>query len=193
MSGRYRRPAAQEPAGSGKRRPRPDRSGVQAGGLGPGTYSVPNGWDGDWHRAPDPSRQWNGGPVSQRWCPNCPPGGWDPMRIQGCLRTGSGVPAVAPSIILSQIGAVRPMAGVIRSQPGVQSPQLGFSVDHTMCVVLATSLRSKTPFERRLSNSWSAPCEPSVMCGRPRRSKSDLVCCAAVGCGHVSGLRCAAL
>ena len=33
----------------------------------------------------------------------------------------------------------------------------------------------------------------SVMCGRPRRSKSDLVCCAAVGCGHVSGLRCAAL
>ena len=34
---------------------------------------------------------------------------------------------------------------------------------------------------------------PSVMCGRPRRSKSDLVCCAAVGCGHVSGLCCAAL
>ena len=32
----------------------------------------------------------------------------------------------------------------------------------------------------------------SVMCGRPRRSKGDLVCCAAVGCGHVSGLRCAA-
>src|SRR6516225_5476045 len=24
---------------------------------------------------------------------------------------------------------------------------------------------------------------------RPRRSKGDLVCCAAVGCGHVSGLR----
>ena len=34
---------------------------------------------------------------------------------------------------------------------------------------------------------------PSVMCGRPRRSKGDLVCCAAVGCGHVSGLRCAVL
>ena len=33
----------------------------------------------------------------------------------------------------------------------------------------------------------------SVMCGRPRRSKGDLVCCAAVGCGHVFGLRCAAL
>ena len=31
------------------------------------------------------------------------------------------------------------------------------------------------------------------MCGRPRRSKGDLVCCAAVGCGHVSGLCCAAL
>ena len=34
---------------------------------------------------------------------------------------------------------------------------------------------------------------PSVLCGRPRRSKGDLVCCAAVGCGHVSGLRCAVL
>jgi hypothetical protein len=33
----------------------------------------------------------------------------------------------------------------------------------------------------------------AVMCGRPRRSKGDLVCCAAVGCGHVSGLRCAVL
>src|ERR1700751_2374197 len=49
------------------------------------------------------------------------------MRVRGCLRTGSGVPAVAPSIILSQIGAVRPMAGVIRSQPGVQSLQLGYA------------------------------------------------------------------
>jgi hypothetical protein len=32
-----------------------------------------------------------------------------------------------------------------------------------------------------------------VMCGRPRRSKGNLVCCVAVGCGHVSGLCCAAL
>jgi len=49
---------------------------VHAGSLGPGSYSMPNGWDGDWRRAPGPSRQWNGGPVSPRWCPNCPSGGW---------------------------------------------------------------------------------------------------------------------
>jgi len=50
--------------------------GVRAGSLGPGWYPMPNGWDGDWRRAPSPSRQWNGGPVSPRWCPNCLPGGW---------------------------------------------------------------------------------------------------------------------
>ena len=50
--------------------------GVQAGSLGSGWYPMPNGWDGDWRRAPGRSRQWNGGPVSLRWCPNCPPGGW---------------------------------------------------------------------------------------------------------------------
>lgn len=37
--------------------------GVQAGSLGPGYYPMPNGWDGDWRRAPSSSRQWNGGPV----------------------------------------------------------------------------------------------------------------------------------
>jgi hypothetical protein len=50
--------------------------GVHAGSLGPGSYPMPNGWNGDWRRAPSPSRQWNGGPVSPRWCPNCLPGGW---------------------------------------------------------------------------------------------------------------------
>jgi hypothetical protein len=50
--------------------------GAQAGSLGPGYDPMPNGWDGDWRRAPAPSRQWNGGSVSPRWCPNCPPGGW---------------------------------------------------------------------------------------------------------------------
>ena len=34
---------------------------VRAGSLGPGSYSMPNGWDGDWRRAPGHSRQWNGG------------------------------------------------------------------------------------------------------------------------------------
>jgi hypothetical protein len=48
--------------------------GVQAGSLGPGWYPMPNGWDGDWRRAPSPSRQWNGGSVSRRWWPNGPPG-----------------------------------------------------------------------------------------------------------------------
>ena len=59
--------------------------GVQAGSLGPGSYTMPNGWDGDWRRAPGLSRQWNGGPVSPRWCSNCPPGGWGPYG-------GPGVP-----------------------------------------------------------------------------------------------------
>ena len=49
--------------------------GVQAGSLGPGSYSMPNGWNGDWRRAPGPSRQWNGGPFSRRWWPNGPLGG----------------------------------------------------------------------------------------------------------------------
>jgi hypothetical protein len=60
--------------------------GVQAGSLGPGYHPMPNGWDGDWRRAPGPSRQWNGGPVSPRWCLNCPPRGWGPY-------AGPGVPS----------------------------------------------------------------------------------------------------
>jgi hypothetical protein len=59
--------------------------GVQAGSLGPNWYTMPNGWNGDWHRVPSPSRQWNGGPVSPRGCPNCPPGGW-------VCCAGAGVP-----------------------------------------------------------------------------------------------------
>jgi hypothetical protein len=50
--------------------------GVQAGSLGPGYHPMPNGWNGDWRRAPSPSRQWNGGSVSRRWWPNGPPGAW---------------------------------------------------------------------------------------------------------------------
>src|SRR5271169_171358 len=50
--------------------------GVQAGSLGPVWYPMPNGWNGDWRRAPGPSPQSNGGPVSRRWVPNGPPGGW---------------------------------------------------------------------------------------------------------------------
>jgi len=59
--------------------------GVQAGSLGPGYYPMPNGWNGDWRRVSGPSRQWNGGPVSPRWCQNCPSGGW------ACC-PGAGVP-----------------------------------------------------------------------------------------------------
>ena len=59
--------------------------GVQAGSLGPGTYSMPNGWNGDWRRAPSPSPQSNGGPVSRHWGSNRPPGGW------ACC-PGAGVP-----------------------------------------------------------------------------------------------------
>src|SRR5215831_13755034 len=57
--------------------------GVQAGSLGPNYYPMPNGWNGDWRRASGPSRQWNGGSVSPRRCPNCPPGGWGPYAGPG--------------------------------------------------------------------------------------------------------------
>ena len=33
--------------------------------LSPGSYRMPNGWDGDWRRVPGP-----------RQCGVCPPGGW---------------------------------------------------------------------------------------------------------------------
>jgi hypothetical protein len=46
------------------------------GGNGPGDHPMPNGWNGDWRRVPDPSHQWNGGSVSRRWWPNGPPGWW---------------------------------------------------------------------------------------------------------------------
>jgi hypothetical protein len=47
--------------------------GVQAGSLGPNYYPMPNGWNGDWRRAPNPAPQWSGGAVSPRWCSNCAP------------------------------------------------------------------------------------------------------------------------
>ena len=52
----------------------------------------------------------------------------DVVSIRGreSLPSGSGVPAVAPSIILSQIGEVRPAAGVIRSQPVLSLSSSGF-------------------------------------------------------------------
>jgi hypothetical protein len=101
--------------------------GVQAGSLGPGSYSMPNGWDGDWRRAPGPSRQWSGGSVSPRWCPNCPAGGGACCPGPGAPLTGSGVSAAAPSIILSQTGEVRLGAGVIRSQPVLGPSGSGFT------------------------------------------------------------------
>ena len=93
--------------------------GVQAGSLVPGWYPMPNGWDGDWRRAPSPSRQWNGGPASPRWCPNCLPGGWACCPGPGSPLTGSGAPAAAPSIIPSPIGAGRLGVGVTHSQRGL--------------------------------------------------------------------------
>jgi len=58
---------------------------VQAGSLGPAWYPMPNGWNGDWRRAPSPARPWNGGSVSRRWWPNGPPG------ARACC-PGPGVP-----------------------------------------------------------------------------------------------------
>jgi hypothetical protein len=49
------------------------------------------------------------------------------VRGRGSPLTGSGVPAVALSIILSQIGEVRLEGGVIRSQPVLSPSSAGFS------------------------------------------------------------------
>ena len=56
------------------------------------------------------------------------PAGGFAVRGQGCQRIGSGVPAAAPSIILSQIGEARLGAGVIRSQPVLSPLGSGFSI-----------------------------------------------------------------
>ena len=46
-------------------------------GNRPGWHPMPNGWNGDWRRVSEPSRQWKGsGP--RHWAPNGPPGGWVP-------------------------------------------------------------------------------------------------------------------
>src|SRR5215468_8154339 len=90
--------------------------GVQAGSLGPNYYPMPNGWNGDWRRAPSPSPQWNGGPVSRHGGPNGPSGAGAAVWGRGCLRIGSGIPVAAPSIIPSRIGEVRLGAGVIRNR-----------------------------------------------------------------------------
>jgi hypothetical protein len=55
------------------------------------------------------------------------PAGGFAVRGRRYLRTGCGVPAVAPSIILSQIGEVRLGAGVIRSQSVLSPSGPGFS------------------------------------------------------------------
>jgi hypothetical protein len=58
--------------------------GVQAGSLGPGYHPMPNGWNGDWRRVSDHSRQ-SMGSGPRHWAPNGPPGGWVPY-------AGPGVP-----------------------------------------------------------------------------------------------------
>ena len=67
----------------------PQGSLIRPGGAGPALgvvqtsdgnrvdgHPMPNGWNGDWRRAPGPFRQWNGASVSRRWWPNGPPGWW---------------------------------------------------------------------------------------------------------------------
>ena len=55
------------------------------------------------------------------------PAVWFAVRGRGYRLTGSGVRAAGPLIILSQIGEVRPGAGVIRSQPVLSPSGSGFS------------------------------------------------------------------
>jgi hypothetical protein len=106
---------------------------VQAGSLGPGWYPMPNGWDGDWRRAPSPTRQSNGGPVSPRSCPNCP-GGWACCSGTGVPTYWVWVPAAELLTIHSQTGEARPVAGVIRRRLVLSSSASGFSppmISHT--------------------------------------------------------------
>jgi hypothetical protein len=100
---------------------------VQAGSLGPGWYPMPNGWDGDWRRAPAPSRQWNGGRFRSVGARIVFPAGGPAVRGQGSLHTGLGVPAAPPSIIRLRIGEARPVAGVIRSRLVLSPSGSGFS------------------------------------------------------------------
>ena len=93
--------------------------GAQAASLGPGYYPMPNGWNGDWRPAPSPSRRWNGGPVSPRWCPNCPPGGWACRSGARCPHLlGLGPQRRRLRLSVLQIGEARPVAGVTHSQRG---------------------------------------------------------------------------
>jgi hypothetical protein len=65
-------------------------------------------------------RQWNGGWVQPHWRGNGHPFGWVHRAGRVSRRTGSGVPAVAPSITPSRTGEARLGGGAIRSrsQPG---------------------------------------------------------------------------
>ena len=56
-----------------------------------------------------------------------PPVGGFAVRGQGCLRTGSGVPAAGPSIIPLRIGEARRVAGVIHSRLVLSPSGSGFS------------------------------------------------------------------
>src|SRR5215470_13733542 len=61
------------------------------------------------------------------------PAGGFAARGQVSPLTGSGVPVPGPLIILSQIGAVRPMVGVIRSQWGLGLYGSGFTPPFEIC------------------------------------------------------------
>jgi hypothetical protein len=100
--------------------------GVQAGSLGPGWYPMPNGWNGDWRRAPAPQANGTADRFRRFGVRIVLPAGGPAVRGPVSQLTGSGVPAPPPSIIPLRTGAGRPAAGAIHSQPGARSLRLGF-------------------------------------------------------------------
>ena len=172
-------------------------------GNGPGYHPMPNGWNGDWRRVPGPSRQWNGGwfrAVGGRMVLLV---GGRAVRGRGCPRTGSGVPAAGPLIILSQIGEVRLGAGVIRSQPVLSPSGSGFAPPNEISYRAVKLLKVPAAFGRlylrccagfpqmgqkslnlspqhsasrhhhTISRTWAAAGAPSVIGGLHNRVSSE--------------------
>src|SRR6516165_5407907 len=100
---------------------------VQAGSLGPSWHPMPNGWNGDWRRAPGPSRQWNGRWVSRHWGRTVRLADGALVWCRVSLPIGFGVPAARPLIIPLRIGEARPVAGVIHSRLVLSPSGVGFS------------------------------------------------------------------
>ena len=77
-----------------------------------------------------------------------------PIRGRGCLPTGSGVPAVAPLIILSRIGAVRLGAG--KPITNYDASRYSSHGVRSSMPVKASRIRSRVSVVRVSSITWPA-------------------------------------